>query len=290
MDIARLARSPWEAARALLPERFRPVRVLNEGRSTGEERSATEVARGLRLLRAKMKANAIVNGRVDYGALADTQAFAELATASGALRDLDLMTLDSDDEKIAFFVNIYNVLSIDGVVTLGIKKSVMEVPSFFGTMAYRIGGHVLTLDDIENGVLRCNGPHPATGKPLFEAGDPRLSLCPTRVDPRIHSALVCASTSCPPFAFYDPDRLDAQLRLATEGYVEADVRVLEDARTTELPITFHYYRSDWGDAAAIYAFLLEHAHGTQKAQLERAATEGFGFEYQRYDWSLNSVA
>jgi hypothetical protein len=291
VDIAMRARNPWEAARAVLPSRFRPIEVLNDSRQAGGEASgAAELARRLRMVRAQLKGDSIVNGRVNYAAMGASEAYAELARMTALLATLDLTELATDAEKIAFFINIYNVLAIDGVVVVGIKKSVMEVPSFFGTIAYRIGGHVLTLDDIENGVLRCNGPHPATRRPLFAPDDRRLALCPSRVDPRIHSALVCASTSCPPFAFYDAERLDAQLDLATEGYVEGDIRVRDDARVVDIPITFHYYASDWGDAAAIYAFLIGHATGVLRDALVRARDAQYDFEYQRYDWSLNSVA
>ncbi len=291
VDIAMRARNPWEAARAVLPARFRPVQVLNEDRVAGGESSgAAELARRLRMVRAQLKGDAIVNGRVDYGLMGRSAAYTELASMTALLRDLNLDELVTDSEKLAFWINMYNVLAIDGVVAIGIKKSVMEVPSFFSTMAYRVGGHVVTLDEIENGILRCNSAHPATKVPQFPAGDPRLALCPSQVDPRIHSALVCASTSCPPFAFYDADRLDTQLDLATAGYVEGDIRVRDDAKVVDIPITFHYYASDWGDSAAIYAFLIGHATGVLRQALERAAEAQYEFEYQRYDWSLNSVA
>lgn len=291
VDIAVLARNPWEAARAVLPSRFRPVQVLNAGREAGDPvDDPAQLARRLRLMRARLKGDAIVDGRVDYGAMASSEAYAELTQTTALLPGLDLTSLGTDAEKTAFFLNLYNVLAIDGVVAAGIRKSVMEVPSFFSITAYQVGPHVLNLDQIENGVLRCNSPHPATGRRPFGQDDPRLSLCPSRVDPRIHSALVCASTSCPPFAFYDAERLDAQLDLATAGYVEGDVRVRDDAGRVELPITFHYYASDWGDADGIYAFLIEHASGTLRDALERARATGYSFEYQRYDWSLNSVA
>ena len=82
---------------------------------------------------------------------------------------------------------MYNVLAIHGVIATGVRESVMEIPSFFGVVAYRVGNFVLTLDEIENGILRRNAPHPATGSRLFDDDDPRLALCPSRVDPRIHT-------------------------------------------------------------------------------------------------------
>ena len=166
----------------------------------------------------------------------------------------------------------------------------MEVPSFFGVVAYRIGGFVLTLDEIENGVLRRNATHPATKSRLFGDDDPRLALCPSHVDPRIHAALVCASTSCPPVAFYEADKLEAQLEAATLNYVASDVEVDETEEVVRVPITFRYYESDFGRLAGVKIFLVEHARGAQREALEAAFHAGYGLDYHRYDWSLNAIA
>jgi hypothetical protein len=157
-------------------------------------------------------------------------------------------------------------------------------------VAYRVGDFVLTLDEIENGVLRRNAPHPATGSRLFDDDDPRLALCPSRVDPRIHAALVCASTSCPPVAFYEASKLDAQLELATLNYVASDVEVDDANRTVRVPIIFRYYQSDFGRTAGVRLFLVEHARDAQRDALEAAFEAGYALDYHRYDWSLNSIA
>ena len=59
------------------------------------------------------------------------------------------------DEVTAFFINTYNMLTIDAIVHTGSgTKSVLEIPKFWSNFAYAIGSHVLTLDDIEHGILR----------------------------------------------------------------------------------------------------------------------------------------
>ena len=52
----------------------------------------------------------------------------------------------------------------------------MEMPSFFRVVAYRVGDHVLTLDEIENGVLRRNAPHPATKARLDQVEEAEADL------------------------------------------------------------------------------------------------------------------
>ena len=51
-------------------------------------------------------------------------------------------------------LDIYNALTIHGICEEGVPSSVLGVTNFWKSIAYNIGGHVFTLDDIEHGVLR----------------------------------------------------------------------------------------------------------------------------------------
>jgi hypothetical protein len=290
-DILRRARNPAELTKALVPSRWLTRKVLNDDMAAAAGTTPTDVAEALRKLRNDLKQEALDdNGQVDYAKLQNSATFAELKRASGLLHTIDPAEMTDDATRIAFWINLYNVLAIHGVLALGIRTSVMEVPSFFGVVAYRVGDLVFTLDEIENGVLRRNAPHPATGSRLFDDDDPRLALCPSRLDPRIHSALVCASTSCPPVAFYEASKLDAQLELATLNYVASDVEVDEANRVVRVPIIFRYYQSDFGRLEGVRLFLVEHARDAQREALEAAFQAGYQLDYHRYDWSLNSIA
>ena len=48
------------------------------------------------------------------------------------------------------------MIVINGVIELGIRNSVKEVPRFFRRIRYRIGEHHYSADDIEHGILRAN--------------------------------------------------------------------------------------------------------------------------------------
>ncbi|RLB39004.1 MAG: DUF547 domain-containing protein [Deltaproteobacteria bacterium] len=290
-DILKRARSPVELAKALVPNQWLARKVLNDEAPAASSASPTEIAQALRKLRNQLKTEALdEDGQVDYAKLRSSPTFAEMKRTSGLLQAIDPGEMTDDATRTAFWINLYNVLAIHGVLALGIRASVMEVPSFFGVVAYRVGDLVLTLDEIENGVLRRNAPHPATSSRLFDDDDPRLALCPSYVDPRIHAALVCASTSCPPVAFYEASKLDAQLELAALNYVATDVEVDDANRVVRIPITFRYYESDFGRAAGVRLFLIEHAQGAQREALEAAFEDGYELDYHRYDWSLNSMA
>jgi hypothetical protein len=212
--------------------------------------SAAEAAEALRKLCSALKVEVIGdNGQVDYGKLECPATFAELERTSSLYHYVDPEQLAGDDARIAFWINVCNVLAIHGAVATGVRESVMEIPSFSGVVAYRVDDFVVASDEIENGILRRNAPHPASKSPLFDDDDPRLTLCRDHVDPRVHAALVCASTSCPPVAFYEAGKLDQRLDLAANDYVAADVEVDETAEVIRLPIAFRYYESDFGRRA-----------------------------------------
>ncbi|MDH3819276.1 MAG: DUF547 domain-containing protein, partial [Myxococcales bacterium] len=180
-DILKRARNPAELMRGLAPNQWLARKILNDGAAATLGTSATEVAEALRKLRNDLKSEAIdANGQVDYAMLRTSPTFAEMKKTSDLLHTIDPAEMTDDATRIAFWINLYNVLAIHGVLALGIRESVMEIPSFFGVVAYRVGDFVLTLDEIENGVLRRNAPHPATGSRLFDDDDPRIALCPSR--------------------------------------------------------------------------------------------------------------
>jgi len=291
-DVLRRAKNPAELAKALVPNAWLARRVLNldAPRAAGPV-PAAEAAEALKKLGNALKVEVIGDdGQVDYAKLQTSDRFAELERTSSLLHQVDPLQLTNDDARIAFWINVYNVLAIHGVIATGVRESVMEIPSFFGVVAYSVGDFVVTLDEIENGILRRNAPHPASKSRLFDDDDPRLALCPDHVDPRIHAALVCASTSCPPVAFYEASRLDEQLDLAADNYVSADVEIDDEAQVIRLPITFRYYESDFGRQAGVELFLLKHAAGPQRQALRGAFDAKYAFDYHRYDWSLNAMA
>ena len=131
----------------------------------------------------------IAGTRVDYAKLRNDPDWAELV-ASLEATDPDPF---SGDEQLAFWINAYNILTIDVVAKNYPLASIKDVGSVFRSVwkreAGRIDGKAYTLDGIEHGIVR----------PLGDA--------------RAHAALVCASLSCPPLRRepYRAATLDAQL-------------------------------------------------------------------------------
>ena len=164
--------------------------------------------------------------------------------------------LSSDNLKKAFWINLYNawtqiILSKD---PLAYKKR----NSFFERRQFIIAGIKLSLDDIEHGILRRSKIKWSGGyfNKLFPPKFEKLNRVNT-VDYRIHFALNCGATSCPPIAFYDPEKLDTQLDLATMIYLKDEAEYNATNNVVALPAIMGWFRRDFGSKQKMKAILKE---------------------------------
>lgn len=74
----------------------------------------------------------------------------------GALKQADLSLLRAHPVRLAFWLNVFNLLCLHGVVAHQVTSSLRDVKDFFNRTGYLIGGFSLTLDEIEHGILRGN--------------------------------------------------------------------------------------------------------------------------------------
>jgi len=128
----------------------------------------------------------------------------------------------SENDRKAFFINLHNVMTFHGVTQYGRKPGSCYQWFFITPMvSYIVGNTRLSLDQIENGILRAQPGY---------FSDPRQSaslwLRMPKVDPRIHMALNCGAMSCPSVAVYSGANLDADLDDAVAAFVADDANVL----------------------------------------------------------------
>jgi hypothetical protein len=232
---------------------------------------------------AALGAHLDASGRLDYERLAASPEFAAAVAAARALGGARLGTLAGRSARLAFWINVYNALVLHGIVALGVRESVRRGWNFFGRARYAVGGFVLSLDDIEHGVLRGNRRRPLPPLRPFGRRDPRLALAVAPPDPRYHFAISCGAASCPPVGVYRAAALEAQLDLATRGFVNQAV-TLVDGRLACSRL-FRWYRSDFEAAGGLRAFLLRYLdEGPARAAL--AAGRGPCETFQPYRWTL----
>lgn len=220
--------------------------VLNA--SQPPEEGETAVAVEFFSIFQQMKSRAFPeNGCVDYALLRRSSIFAAYKQQAQNLQRFSAAELETHEEKLAFWINLYNALIIDAIISFDVKKSVNDIPGFFWKAAYNIGGHRFSASDIEFGVLRANAGHPAIPGPQFGPDDPRRAYSLTSLDPRIHFAMVCASYSCPPLRVYSPQDVDRQLDLVARDFIDKKgIEIDPDKKRVALSKIFSWYAPDFG--------------------------------------------
>jgi len=227
-------------------------------------------------------------GRVDYEAMKRSEEYRSYLESVAYLKVFDLKSLMTREEKLAFWINLYNTIVVQGIVELGLNSSVREISNFFTHIAYNIGGYTFTPDDIEHGVLRSNARPPYRMSPVFKGRDPRRVYMVEPMDNRIHFALVCGSRSCAPIRFYEAGAIDNQLETATRNFINSsEVVILPEKNKILLSEIFNWYKKDFGHRRDIFQFLRPYLDQDEKAEYLAEHMDTIEVEYLFYDWNLN---
>mmetsp|Transcript_24250 Transcript_24250/g.33928 ORF Transcript_24250/g.33928 Transcript_24250/m.33928 type:complete len:256 (+) Transcript_24250:1018-1785(+) len=240
---------------------------------------------------------------VDYKALGSDPSFGDLVRLSHQLALCDPSTLSRED-RMAFFINIYNALIVHAMAVLGPPPNFAARMLFYGQVKYVIAGQEYSCNDIENGVLRGNRPSPASvaqvvpfvkPKGPFQDGDLRLSQVISPPDARIHFALNCGAKSCPAIRVYTGDSLEMGLQSATEAFCvdESNVDVDLDNNALRLSKIFQWYRTDFGSDEELAELLREAVTGDRAQRLcqflDAQKPQGLKLSFNDYDWDLNEA-
>lgn len=225
--------------------------------------------------------------RVDYDAVLDDQANLRRFAATLATHGPETTPerFPTTEDRLAYYINAYNALTLLGVVDNWPIQSVQDVHGwlepragfgFFYGLRFPLDAGKVNLYDLENGVIRG-----------FR-------------DARIHAAINCASVSCPPLdlSAYRPETLDAQLDTVTQAFCSSPehVRVDPAAQTIELSAIFDWYRTDFeeharrlGHPPTVLAFVKAYASPEVRSAIERGEADGFETAFLPYNWGLNRL-
>jgi len=215
----------------------------------------------------------VVNGLVDYPAFAGDAAFARYLASLNAVQEKAL----DPQERLAFWINVYNAFTIQLVASRGETRSIRNIDKTFGVLRLkgpwsdpivRAAGRTLTLDDVEHTIIR---------KEYRE--------------PRVHFALVFAALGSPPLRSeaYTGAKLDAQLDDQARVFLtQSPTKNRTERFALFLSSIFTYYRADFGATRLeLGQFLAPWFDGDQRKRLEKGA---FGVRETDFDWTLNSQA
>src|SRR5574341_2525319 len=273
-----------------------PNFVLNSGSEPDSTIALGPVAADMRRIVNALKAEAhdTTYGRVDYARLCASPTYAEYCQCARRLQSFDPSALGSRQERLAFWINLYNVLIVDAVIQFEVKHSVNEVPGFFWRAAYDIGGQRYCSFDIEYGILRANASHPTIPGAHFGSRDPRRQYSLEQLDPRIHFALVCAARSCPPISVYNATSIDKQLDMAARTLINnGGVEIDRAAGNVRLSQIFQWYAPDFGgrpfalgDKRPLLKFIA--AYLADEADREYMRRDKLTVRFRPYDWLLNN--
>lgn len=220
---------------------------------------------------------------------------------------VDPSKLSDADQRLAYWINGYNATVIRSVIA-GIKggtlkkqasdrEKVTNDATFFSAKKHAFGvrkggdgeavGVSLTLDEVEQGVVRGKLDHPGVAR----STDATRAIIKTwhqelwggkKVDARIHAAFNCAALSCPnlmaaaPYV-YDPKSLDVQLKQATTAWLDSDAK---GAGPNGVSMLFQWYKEDFvAHSGSVAGFIKAHRTGGDTGvKLDNLLP---------YDWTLN---
>jgi hypothetical protein len=231
------------------------------------------------------------NGMVNYKRLkAQSTKLDNFAGTMGALNP-SIYEKWSEKEKIAFWINAYNGLTLEAIINnypikpsitkslLYPKNSIRQIPGVWDSLLFEVIGKKITLDEIEHKVLR---------KQFSE--------------PRIHMALVCAAMGCPPLRNepYVGDKLDEQLDDQTRRFLSNKEKFSIDRSNNRVYLSsiFKWFGEDFINAygtdqkfskhsqaeRAVLNFISRYLDLSDREFLENGK---YTIEYLTYDWSLN---
>lgn len=200
-------------------------------------------------------------GGMDYAALAsDASARADLDRYVASLASMP------DSSGLADWLNAYNAIVIQRVVQHWPLASVRDVPGFFDRLTTNVAGRGRTLDDLENRVIR----------ERFH-------------DARVHVAMNCGATSCPPLPAraFDAASLSATLDRLARAVVASRQFVRVDGARVSVSELFFWFEADFTrDAGSVLAWLKRYDATHRLDAIAANTTLG----RSPYRWAINHHA
>ena len=185
--------------------------------------------------------------------------------------------LNTDKQKIAFWVNIYN--SFIQISLTENPKEYEDRGAYFKKERVKIAGELLSFDDIEHDILRRSRIKLSWGylrkyfRPKWER-----KLRVKNIDWRIHFALNCGAKSCPPVAKFTPERLDTEFNFMATEYLKEQTTYNKETKTATSVSLFSWFRADFGGLCGAREILESYKITPEKPKK---------LDFNTYDWTLS---
>lgn len=214
------------------------------------------------------------DGKVDYLRLATRRDLLEQVIREFGERgpDNDAAGFPTDEEKLAYWLNAYNVFTLHTIIQEYPISSVWKIREgqFFQRRRHLAGDKFVSLDDIEHRILRAQFREPA-----------------------IHFAINCGMNGCPALrpSAYQAEGIHESLRAATEQFLlnQWNCRIDHQTRRIFISRIFKMYAEDFARQhgsthdyrVGVFRFVSQHTGVSFETIAE------YEVLYNVYDWGLN---
>ncbi len=182
--------------------------------------------------------------------------------------------LPNDNAKKTFWLNIYNAY----YQIFAIEEK-MKAPEIFSSKSIHFADASFSLDNVEHGILRRYRWKFSLGYlPQLFPKKIIKRLAVDKIDFRIHFALNCGAKSCPPIAFYNFEKLEEQLTIATNSFLLSDTLIDKDQKVVYVTKLMQWFKADFGGNTGIRKIL--------KSTFEQSLSD-YKIKYNDYDWSAD---
>ncbi len=164
----------------------------------------------------------------------------------------------SKNEKMVYWINAYNALTIDLILRNYPVASIKDIKDPWGKRFWKLGGKWRNLNEIEHQILR------------------KMN------EPRVHFAIVCASFSCPKLVnrAFVANNLDAQLTAATKDFIADTKRNSISANEIQVSKIFQWFSKDFKqNGGDVVDFINKYSD----IKISKNAKKGV----KDYNWALN---
>lgn len=163
----------------------------------------------------------------------------------------------SKQEKLAYFINVYNANTIKLILDHYPIKSIKDLKNPWSKKSIRIGEEIVSLSEIENKILR------------------------KMDEPRIHFAINCASKSCPKLLniAYTSENIDKLLDKATREFISNPEKNNIKEQIVQLSKIFQWYKSDFTTNGNLVDYIKQFSDVNIQQDTK--------ISYLEYDWDLN---
>lgn len=192
--------------------------------------------------------------------------------------DVLVKELESDLDKMAFWINVYNAYI---QIILGKNPEKFDDRgTFFKEKQFYIACEYLSFEDVEHGIIRSSKAPLGLGYlPAWFPEKYERKMRTTEADGRVHFALNCGAKSCPPVVAYDYRRMNEQLNLISEQYLKNHSTYDEEKNEVYVPRLLQWFSADFGwFKSGKRKFLAKHGaipKGTKPK-----------IKFNDYDWTL----